>query len=68
MKNIPIFKYNAEERRINEFVQEQALRESYAKSQERYGTMEDYMEVFIFNTLLSIFGYSFPFSFMFVWL
>ncbi|CAD8131835.1 unnamed protein product [Paramecium octaurelia] len=67
VKKIPIFKYKFEEVSISKYVQEQSNRRSYAISQERYGTLEDYMEIFLQNTLLSIFGYSFPFSFFLLW-
>ncbi|CAD8057339.1 unnamed protein product [Paramecium sonneborni] len=67
VKKIPIFKYKFEEISISKYIQEQSNRQSYAISQERYGTLEDYMEIFLQNTLLSIFGYSFPFSFFLLW-
>ncbi|CAD8055651.1 unnamed protein product [Paramecium sonneborni] len=67
VKKIPIFKYKFDEISISKYIQEQSNRKSYAISQERYGTLEDYMEIFLQNTLLSIFGYSFPFSFFLLW-
>ncbi|CAD8140605.1 unnamed protein product [Paramecium pentaurelia] len=67
VKKIPIFKYTFDEIEINKYIEEQSNRQNYAKSQERYGTLEDYMEIFLQNTLLSIFGYTFPFSFFLLW-
>ncbi|CAD8175924.1 unnamed protein product [Paramecium octaurelia] len=63
----PKIKYEINDNDIQQFIDETSRRQSYAISPERYGTLEDYMEILILYSLLIIFGYSFPLSFFLLW-
>lgn len=48
--------------KINSYIENEAIKESYVISPERYGTVDDYMEIILQYSLLALFGMSFPMS------
>ncbi|CAD8137840.1 unnamed protein product [Paramecium pentaurelia] len=68
LTRIKIKSYDYNENDIMDFVEEQSSRQPYSQDFERYGTMQDYMELFVLISFLSIFGYTFPFSFFILWI
>ncbi|CAD8047095.1 unnamed protein product [Paramecium sonneborni] len=68
LKKFKIKNYDYNQNDIMEFVEEQSSRQPYSQDFERYGTMQDYMELFVLISFLSIFGYTFPFSFFILWI
>ncbi|CAD8135354.1 unnamed protein product [Paramecium octaurelia] len=68
LTKIKIKCYDYNENEIMDFVEEQSSRQPYSDDFERYGTMQDYMELFVLISFLSIFGYTFPFSFFILWI
>ncbi|CAK92405.1 unnamed protein product (macronuclear) [Paramecium tetraurelia] len=68
LTKIKIKSYDYNEIDIMEFVEDQSSRQPYSQDFERYGTMQDYMELFVLISFLSIFGYTFPFSFFILWI
>ncbi|CAD8046948.1 unnamed protein product [Paramecium primaurelia] len=68
LTKIKIKNYDYNENDIMDFVEEQSKRQPYSQDFERYGTMQDYMELFVLISFLSIFGYTFPFCFFILWI
>lgn len=48
---------------INNFIQKESKKESYVKSSDRYGTVDDYMEICIQLALLALYGTLYPMSY-----
>ncbi|CAD8182922.1 unnamed protein product [Paramecium pentaurelia] len=54
---------------INDYIEEQFFdKESYVISPERYGTVDDFMEIAIQHSMLVLFGTTFPLSYMIAFL
>lgn len=56
--------------KINKFIENEFInKESYVISPERYGTVDDYMEILLQYSMLCLFGMQFPmcFAIAFIW-
>lgn len=49
--------------KINQFIEDEAMKECYMESAEIYGTEEDYIEITLQYSLLILFGIAFPLGF-----
>jgi len=49
---------------MQEFITDESHKVPISDSADRYGIMEKYLEFFIFLAMLSMFGYTFPMSYL----
>jgi Calcium-activated chloride channel len=54
---------------LNEYIENESFKDSYVITPEHYGTVDDYMEILIQYTMLTLFGATFPMSYFlaFIW-